>query len=265
MNKTKNIILVSIIVIFIIIIIGVIFYGAKLTKKPAPIVEEKKEIPLYEITTNTSTLTETKEKQETTKEEQKITEIDTSNWKTYRNEELGFEIKYPPDYKIVETEDSSSVYLSIDKKIISALCESYVIKGIEISINERDNTPDTCSKTDFECCCLCGEEVRKELEKEGFVDRMNINGITFYRRYYEDHSMGGSSEEEVAYQTFYNNKCYRIGLHKGYGHSFGFVDKCPPSLRESSEYQKTVHYDKEAEEKIHNIFIQILHSFRFLK
>jgi regulatory protein YycI of two-component signal transduction system YycFG len=43
MIKTKNIILVSIIVLFIIIIIGGIFYGTKLTQKPAPIVEEKKE------------------------------------------------------------------------------------------------------------------------------------------------------------------------------------------------------------------------------
>jgi hypothetical protein len=41
MDKTKNIISVSIIVLFIIIIIEVIFYGIKLTQKPAPIVEEK--------------------------------------------------------------------------------------------------------------------------------------------------------------------------------------------------------------------------------
>jgi len=212
MDKTKNIILVSIIVLFIIAIIGVIFYGIKLTKNPAPVVEEKKEIPLYEITTTTSTLTETKEKQETTKEEQKIPEIDTSNWKIYRNEKLGFEIKYPPDYKIVESEDSNSVFLPIDKGIISARCEGYGIKGIEISINERDNTPDTCSKTDFECF-HCEEITKEELEKEGFVNRININGITFYRRYYYDYAMGGA-DEEIAYQTFYNNRCYRIGLHK---------------------------------------------------
>jgi hypothetical protein len=64
MDKTKNIILVSIIALFIIIIIGVIFYGPKLTQKPATIVEEKQEIPLHEITTTISTLSETPEKQE---------------------------------------------------------------------------------------------------------------------------------------------------------------------------------------------------------
>jgi hypothetical protein len=64
MDKTKKIILVSISAIFIIAIIGVIFYSTKLTQKPAPVVEEKKEIPLYEITATTSTLAETPEKQE---------------------------------------------------------------------------------------------------------------------------------------------------------------------------------------------------------
>jgi hypothetical protein len=41
MDKTKKIILVSIIILIVIIFIGVIFNGTKLTKKPAPVVEEK--------------------------------------------------------------------------------------------------------------------------------------------------------------------------------------------------------------------------------
>ena len=34
--------------------------------------------------------------------------IDTSNWQTYRNEELGFEIKYPNDWRI-ESQDGSAI------------------------------------------------------------------------------------------------------------------------------------------------------------
>jgi uncharacterized protein YxeA len=41
MDRTKKIILVSIIALFIIAIVGGIFYSVKLTQKPAPIVEEK--------------------------------------------------------------------------------------------------------------------------------------------------------------------------------------------------------------------------------
>jgi hypothetical protein len=33
-------------------------------------------------------------------EELKTTDIDTSNWKTYRNEEFGFEVKYPEGWEI---------------------------------------------------------------------------------------------------------------------------------------------------------------------
>ena len=35
-------------------------------------------------------------------EELKVGEIDTSNWKTYRNKEYGFEVKYPEGWEMSE-------------------------------------------------------------------------------------------------------------------------------------------------------------------
>ena len=44
----------------------------------------------------------TKPKEKVVVEEENSDEIDASNWKTYRNEEYGFEVKYPSNWVFVE-------------------------------------------------------------------------------------------------------------------------------------------------------------------
>jgi len=41
---------------------------------------------------------------------QQAEEIDTSNWETYKNEEYGFEFKYPEGWDIIDSNDKISVY-----------------------------------------------------------------------------------------------------------------------------------------------------------
>ena len=48
-------------------------------------------------------------------ENQKIGELDVANWKIYRNEDLGFEFKYPATWQFESSTTSSSTVISIYK------------------------------------------------------------------------------------------------------------------------------------------------------
>jgi len=69
---------------------GVVGVNAYLSKKSAPVIETPEDI------TENSTVTEPEESASTVPEEISLSsEIETSDWETYRNEEYGFEFAYP--------------------------------------------------------------------------------------------------------------------------------------------------------------------------
>jgi hypothetical protein len=77
---------------------------------------------------------------------------ETANWKTYRNEEYGYEIKYPEDW-VVSTEENS-----IDVKLKKVNCFFDIQVITKESYDDRENI--------------------SECYKEGTID---INGISFER------------------------------------------------------------------------------------
>ncbi len=65
-----------------------------------------------------------------TKEEPKPQEIETSNWKTYLNEEYGFELKYPEDWVVVEE--------GFNKIILQSLEDEFgVYSGVKVLVCEN--------------------------------------------------------------------------------------------------------------------------------
>lgn len=85
----------KLIIVAIVILVGVVGYFA--------LTEKKTEAPIDVVPTPQLTVATTSQQQATTIDEAVVDE--TTNWKTYRNEEYGFEVKYPEKLKLIKKEN----------------------------------------------------------------------------------------------------------------------------------------------------------------
>lgn len=61
------------------------------------------------------------------KKPEKVVKDETADWKTYRNEEYGFEVKYPNNWKIIEGPSGSDFHLrSVEETKHFDLCDVFV-------------------------------------------------------------------------------------------------------------------------------------------
>ena len=116
----KKIIAIVIILVLIMITLGVVLGLIKNKWGGHPIVENNKQ-PI--TTTTTSPV---------------LDKIDTSNWKTYRNEELGFEMKYPESWNVVKLPDSKAGF-AIRSPIYKPLISGEIVFSGEIYFSEIPN------------------------------------------------------------------------------------------------------------------------------
>ena len=130
-----------------------------------------------------------------------IKEDETANWKTYGNEEYGFEVKYPDQFSVTETYISEKPPSGIS--LVSK--DKNDFKGrIWIRMfakNERKSREE------------CINEEQTLLSYEG---QKVVNSIVFYHFVnYPEHigaycGMSGGCNYKDIYRTFYNDNCYQI-------------------------------------------------------
>lgn len=109
-----------------------------------------------------------------------------SEWKTYKNSEYGFEIKYPKD----------ASFSGSDKDFTIAAGENGA--KVNILIKTDQDSIKNCLKFDF-----------YQLS-ENMTDKKQINGIDFYTKSQDDAAMGGQRGVISQYSLIHNNVCYAI-------------------------------------------------------
>ncbi|HTE48631.1 MAG TPA: hypothetical protein VK675_01860 [Candidatus Paceibacterota bacterium] len=168
---------------------------------------------------------------------------ETSNWKTYTNDQYNLSIKYPVDFSINESKgggffNEQNLYdLSISAPADYQKNTDFNIGRIEILVSPSIAKCYTSSSNGGNLSSI-----------------KLINGISFYynpQQPFEDDAMGGQRGKDSLFASIHDNQCYRIQKFVGYRDARGFTN--PPYPQ---------HFD---EQKVNTDLDNIISTFKFTK
>ncbi|MEK7658314.1 MAG: HEPN domain-containing protein [Patescibacteria group bacterium] len=179
----------------------------------------------------------------------------TASWKTYTNDNYGFEIKYPSGYIIYDNKEKESTFYT------------YQVSQILAIKSEKENYIDWSNIR-----ILAGNssgDLQKCLKNPNFTDSRDIvntkiiNGEKFYTSYEGgDSAMGGARGFVIYNHIVRNNVCY-ILASEVYWHEVGYGGVINNGVSDATPEQtagqlKAVQYKKQ-------ILNQIISTFNFTK
>jgi hypothetical protein len=124
-------------------------------------------------------------------EETKI--VETDDWKTYTNDEHGFEIKYPDDYTLSERTEDDLLFNYYPSRLVGVIYkDDWADSSIYISADSTTSALDQCSQNN--------------------LGTKNINGKSWYIIYEKigDAAMGGERGIITNYKIIYGGHCFEV-------------------------------------------------------
>jgi hypothetical protein len=188
-----------------------------------------------------------------------------TRWKTYRSNSLGFELKYPEEFKA-----TTEIALYTENSILDINFEgekyffddAYQVAYVALKAEENlDQT--TCHKT---YCCKYTDWSFDALTSSGLPEILQINNNTFYRYVMGQADMQASTDE-IQYSAFYNNICYRLDLVviKSSGpYKMEFPGEAENDQLRVNRLAETEQARITSDEAIFKTFKQILSTFKFI-